>query len=58
MEVEKDKWLEFNDSIVSHFDVENLGDEAFGSDDPANPKIKSAYMLIYERKKKIGKYES
>jgi hypothetical protein len=30
-----------------------LGEEAFGSDDPMNPKFRNAYMLIYERKKKI-----
>jgi hypothetical protein len=30
-----------------------LPEEAFGSDDPMSFKLKNAYMLVYERKKKI-----
>ena len=54
-------WLEFNDSTISTFDIENLKDEAFGGsyDDDNNnyynfrswnrEKTKNAYLLVYER---------
>jgi len=64
----KDKWLEFNDSIISPFVFKDLETECFGGsiDDIStgcvddNSEVarliggcsKSAYMLIYERNKK------
>jgi len=53
-------WLEFNDSRISKFNVSRMDDECFGGSDSSesnenswgmkNEKIKSAYMLVYERK--------
>ena len=56
-------WLEFNDSNINEFDIENLKEEAFGGnyDDDNNnynhfrymgwnrEKNKNAYLLVYER---------
>ena len=44
----KTKWLKFNDSIISLFDTEEIPIESYG----INESIQSAYLLIYERKKK------
>ena len=65
---ENDRWVEFNDSIISEFDFSKLEQECFGGaqeesgagymeeiGDVANiisGRSKSAYMLVYERKKK------
>lgn len=65
---EKDKWLEFNDSVISPFVFKDLERECFGGsldevgtgfmDDNVEiaqligGRSKSAYMLIYERSKK------
>ena len=51
-------WLEFNDSYISKFNVNRLDDECFGGSYNNNndswarmgEKIKSAYMLVYERR--------
>ena len=53
-------WLEYNDSRISKFNVNKIEDECFGGSDSnestenswgmKNEKIKSAYMLVYERK--------
>ncbi len=53
-------WLEFNDSYISKFNVSRLEEECFGGSYTSNndswsrmgEKIKSAYMLIYERRMK------
>ena len=63
-----DHWLEFNDSFVKEFDARKIPDECYGGGDDFaqtifddnmvdtsrcnNGKLKSAYMLIYERKQK------
>lgn len=44
---EKDKWIEFNDSNISSFNVEDLPAEAFGSKDEFDTKNKNAYLLFY-----------
>lgn len=44
--------MEFNDSFVRKFNLENLNEEAFGGETggvESKEKIKNAYMLIYER---------
>ena len=55
-------WLEFNDSSISKFNVENLEEECFGGVSNEKErggmmfswgrgeKCKNAYMLVYERK--------
>ena len=43
----KNSWIEFNDSNVSEFNPGQLKKETFGNNDD-----KTAYLLIYERKKK------
>ena len=54
------KWYEFNDRRVSEFNMEFLQSEAFGgledgkgslalSEKKTSRKVKSAYMLVYER---------
>lgn len=56
-----DKWLEFNDNYVRPFDLKSLSEEAFGGKllsqkrdsweaYGAEDNIKSAYLLIYDRK--------
>ena len=54
IKVDKDKWYEFNDSIVKEFDIKNLEEECFGGVDPNKNEEKknSAYLLIYELLKK------
>ena len=42
------KWIQFNDSIVSEFNLDDLQEETIGS----NNTSKTAYLLIYERIKK------
>jgi hypothetical protein len=42
-------WFEFNDSSVSPFDIKNLPEEAFGTKDSYEDKVKNAYLLFYER---------
>lgn len=58
---ETDPWMEFNDSTVRDFNFDKLKDEAFGGDGKGGfdetwsfggSYGKSAYMLVYERKKK------
>ena len=51
---ENPKWLTFNDSVLSEFDINNIPAECFGGES-RNPNISStqnAYLLIYERVKK------
>ena len=53
-------WLEYNDSRISKFNVNKMEDECYGGSDSNESsenswgmkyeKIKSAYMLVYERK--------
>ena len=43
-------WYEFNDGFVSEFDYEKLEDEAFGSKEEEDQKVKNAYLLMYKRK--------
>lgn len=50
------RWFEFNDTIVRPFDIKKLAEEAFGGETgtiEVKERIKNAYMLIYERKKKL-----
>ena len=58
---ENDPWMEFNDSTVREFNFEKLKEEGFGGDGKGGSDDawsfggsygKSAYMLVYERKKK------
>ena len=61
IEINENRWLEFNDSRVSEFDFKNIEQECFGgssgkSDDawiPASDnnkeRSKNAYILIYEK---------
>ena len=57
---ETDPWMEFNDSSVREFNFEKLKDECFGGDGKGSDDAwsfggsygKSAYMLVYERRKK------
>ncbi len=60
---ETDQWMEFNDSSVRNFNFDKLKEEAFGEDSKGSSGMdngwnnfgsygKSAYMLVYERKKK------
>ena len=52
----KSKWLKFNDAIVSEFDTKEIPQESYGGytdNNLNNENIKNAYLLIYERKKKI-----
>jgi len=44
----KNNWMEFNDSTVREFNLNRLKEETFGN----NKSGKTAYLLIYERKKK------
>ena len=51
----KSKWLKFNDSIITEFDTKNIPLESFGgclNNNNSNENDQSAYLLIYERKKK------
>eukprot|EP01022_Parablepharisma_sp_SALTPOND_P020710 TRINITY_DN384_c0_g1_i1.p1 TRINITY_DN384_c0_g1~~TRINITY_DN384_c0_g1_i1.p1 ORF type:complete len:1619 (-),score=198.46 TRINITY_DN384_c0_g1_i1:10622-15478(-) len=63
MSTEKDRWVEFNDSMVREFDFKRLPAECFGGacEEPAvsvmqdvdvGGRSKSAYMLLYERRLK------
>ena len=50
------RWFEFNDSTVRKFNIQDLDEEAFGADHrsyDSKDTIKNAYMLIYERQRKI-----
>lgn len=61
---ENDPWMEFNDSTVKDFNFEKLKDDCFGGEKKSSGDSmgswsfgdssygKSAYMLVYERKKK------
>jgi ubiquitin C-terminal hydrolase len=54
-----EKWYEFNDSMVSEFNIANLKSETFGGDDSpvrgvndwdaTSNKSRNAYLLFYER---------
>lgn len=66
LNVEKDNWRVFNDEEVKYFSFKDLAAEAFGGNETALNQNevqnflasteasygKSAYMLVYERKKK------
>ncbi len=67
MKTEKERWLEFNDSVISEFDFARVETECFGGaqdelgaacymeeigDAAVQGRSKSAYMLVYERKQK------
>lgn len=58
---ESDPWMEFNDSTVREFNLDKLKEEGYGGDGKSGSDDtwsfggsygKSAYMLVYERKKK------
>ena len=55
-EDKKYKWLKFNDSHVSIFDINDIEKECFGGARKGSgynyENFQNAYMLIYERKKK------
>ena len=69
LKTEKDRWVEFNDSIVREFNFQKLESECFGGSQEdcgdydmenvgeytkfIDGRSKSAYLLIYERKKKF-----
>lgn len=52
-----DKWYEFNDSVVSEFNIANLKAETFGGEDSMGKgdwdigpsRSRNAYLLFYER---------
>lgn len=55
--VDKDSWKEFNDDEVKFFSFRDLAKEAYGNEvtnfaAKEQGSGKSAYMLVYERKKK------
>ena len=59
IKVDENKWLEFNDSIVSNFKPANIETECFGGNLSAyddefdwdkRENSKSAYILVYDRK--------
>ena len=59
---DEERWFEFNDSIVSHFEYRDMHKEAFGGEEvnkygEHHEKTRSAYMLLYERAE-IGLKES
>ncbi|CAD8188515.1 unnamed protein product [Paramecium pentaurelia] len=48
----KDEWFEFNDKLITHFDVQNLREKCFGGNQNNEWGIqnsKNAYMLFYEK---------
>ena len=58
---ESDPWMEYNDSMVREFNFEKMKDEGYGGDGRGGNDDawsfggsygKSAYMLVYERRKK------
>ena len=52
----KSRWLKFNDSIVTEFDTKDIPIESYGGfvdDNINNENSQNAYILIYERKKKM-----
>ena len=52
----KSRWLKFNDSIVTEFDTKDIPIESYGGfvdDNINNENCQNAYILIYERKKKM-----
>ncbi|KAJ5071230.1 ubiquitin carboxyl-terminal hydrolase [Anaeramoeba ignava] len=42
------KWIKFNDSKISHFNINNLQQYAFGNMDKKKSNGRSAYMLFYQ----------
>ena len=66
VKTDKDPWKEFNDNVIKTFNFDNLKTECYGgsSNNFADDEVeafwrndtqsygKSAYMLVYERKKK------
>jgi len=45
-----EKWMQFNDTMVYDFDINNLAEEAFGSkNNDGYEKTHNAYILVYER---------
>ena len=51
----KENWLQFNDSKVSEFDIDSIPKECYGGnyEGSSYENIQNAYLLIYERKKKV-----
>ena len=51
-----EKWLKFNDAVVTNFDMGKLDSACFGGHTPENQgeKAFSAYMLFYERSSKLN----
>ena len=51
----KNNWLTFNDSNVSKFDTDKIPNECFGgsSEGYSYENCQNAYLLIYEKKKKL-----
>ena len=53
-----EKWYEFNDTLIKPFDIDLLGEEAFGGEEviyyngkqTLQKKNRSAYLLFYEKK--------
>lgn len=70
-EYNQDEWIEFNDSLIKKFNINNLEEECFGSGGNATQSAfqnteygfladfdkmannKNAYVLVYEKKKKV-----
>lgn len=56
---EKERWYEFNDTLVNQYDTDDLRDDAFGGEERfggydgfasrASEKIRNAYLLVYDR---------
>eukprot|EP01022_Parablepharisma_sp_SALTPOND_P001655 TRINITY_DN1069_c0_g1_i1.p1 TRINITY_DN1069_c0_g1~~TRINITY_DN1069_c0_g1_i1.p1 ORF type:complete len:1056 (-),score=148.20 TRINITY_DN1069_c0_g1_i1:16535-19702(-) len=47
---EKDKWYQFNDTLVQEFDLSDFKEEAFGNyAEKSIEKSYNAYILVYER---------
>jgi len=59
-----ENWYEFNDNIVSDFDIADLGAECFGGEEQftgmgmkqmKGPRWRNAYLVVYERRNKSYK---
>jgi hypothetical protein len=49
---DNDKWFEFNDAVVTQFQITSLGDVAFGggskNGNSAREKMHNAFILVYD----------
>ena len=48
----KEDWLQFNDSVVSEFNIDSIEEQCFGGSSQGHENYQNAYLLLYERRKK------